>query len=323
MTKIVAVVGATGKQGGAVVQALLKQGEYKVRGLTRNVSSDKAKALIAQGVEAVSADLNDEASLTKAFQGATAIFAVTDFSEPFRHVPGGPDHARDTEYRQGVNMARAALQTPTLEHLIWSTLPNSDKLSDGKFVIPHFMGKCGVDDFIRSQPELLAKTTFLWLPYFSSNFFYAPFQPYFLKSIGTYVQIQPVPPSTPYALAGDITVNTGVMVKAILSNPSKTLGGKYAFGKVETMSSGDYLQLWAKATGKRAHYLQVSMEEFERLFADGWGRELGLMLQLAELRGEQAWSGQGELVTAADLGVQGELVTPENALMATDWTSLL
>ena len=68
MAKIIAVTGATGGQGGSVVNILLKRGEWKVRAITRNVESKSAKALAARGAEVVTADLDDEESLIKAFE---------------------------------------------------------------------------------------------------------------------------------------------------------------------------------------------------------------------------------------------------------------
>jgi len=73
MSLIVAVVGATGIQGGSVIATLLQEGVYKVRGITRNVNSSKAQQLIAQGAEMVEANLDDEASLVKAFSVRYAI----------------------------------------------------------------------------------------------------------------------------------------------------------------------------------------------------------------------------------------------------------
>jgi uncharacterized protein YbjT (DUF2867 family) len=67
MSQIITVIGATGVQGGSVVDAALKSGIYKVRAITRNINSDKAKALAARGVELATADLSDEQSLIKAF----------------------------------------------------------------------------------------------------------------------------------------------------------------------------------------------------------------------------------------------------------------
>jgi uncharacterized protein YbjT (DUF2867 family) len=67
MSPIITVIGATGVQGGSVIDAALKSGIYKARAITRNINSDKAKALAARGVELATADLNDEQSLIKAF----------------------------------------------------------------------------------------------------------------------------------------------------------------------------------------------------------------------------------------------------------------
>src|ERR1700761_626986 len=82
-SKIVSIIGSTGAQGGSVINALLKDPSYKVRGITRNPQSEAAQALAARGVEVVKADLNDLSSLTVAFAGSYAIYAVTDFFEPF------------------------------------------------------------------------------------------------------------------------------------------------------------------------------------------------------------------------------------------------
>lgn len=68
MSKLITVIGATGTQGGSVVAAALKSGDYKVRGVTRNVDSEASRALVSKGVEMVAADLNDQSSLEKAFE---------------------------------------------------------------------------------------------------------------------------------------------------------------------------------------------------------------------------------------------------------------
>lgn len=78
--KIIVVTGITGKQGGATAQALLDKG-FKVRGITRNVDSSRAKSWVEKGVELTTADLNDQASLEKAFEGAYGVFLITDHGE--------------------------------------------------------------------------------------------------------------------------------------------------------------------------------------------------------------------------------------------------
>jgi uncharacterized protein YbjT (DUF2867 family) len=79
--KIIAVVGATGAQGGGLAKAILNDpsGAFTARALTRDVRSEKAQALAKAGAEVVAADLDDPASLRRAFEGAHGAFCVTFF----------------------------------------------------------------------------------------------------------------------------------------------------------------------------------------------------------------------------------------------------
>lgn len=159
MTKLIVVVGATGGQGGGVVNALLYNPDYRVRGITRNTNSDKSRALTAKGVKMVQADQKDEESRVRAFDGATAIFAVTDYYDFF--FERGKDASIELEYLYWTNLAKAAAKTPTLETYIWSTLPDTSAITGGEAIVPHFKGKGQVDSFIKkSLPELYEKTTF-------------------------------------------------------------------------------------------------------------------------------------------------------------------
>ena len=101
--KIVVVFGATGNQGGSVVDSILNDpktaAEYKIRGITRDTSSQKAKALEAKGVECVAADINNGDQIKAAFQGAYAVFAVTNYWEKMD---------KDLEIKQGKSIADAS-----------------------------------------------------------------------------------------------------------------------------------------------------------------------------------------------------------------------
>src|SRR5262245_62107584 len=99
--KIIAVAGATGAQGGGLARAILNDpdGGFAARALTRNPDSDNAKALAAAGAEVVQADLDDEASLTRAFDGAYGAYCLTNFWEHF---------SAEKEIEQAKNLARAA-----------------------------------------------------------------------------------------------------------------------------------------------------------------------------------------------------------------------
>src|SRR5438309_1769267 len=107
--KIIAVLGATGAQGGGLVRAILadKGGPFQARAITRNVNSDKARALARAGAEVVAADVDDPKSLDRAFAGAYGAFCVTFFWEHF---------SPEKETGHARNMAQAA-QRAGLQHV--------------------------------------------------------------------------------------------------------------------------------------------------------------------------------------------------------------
>jgi uncharacterized protein YbjT (DUF2867 family) len=164
--KIIAVVGATGAQGGGLVRAILadRDGRFAVRALTRHKDSDKARALAAEGVEVVSADLDDQASLERAFAGAYGAFCLTNFWEHF---------SPEKELAQAGNLARAA-KAAGLEHVIWSTLEDTRRwvpLGDGRmptlqgqYKVPHFDAKGEADLIFRivGVPTTFLLTAFYW-----------------------------------------------------------------------------------------------------------------------------------------------------------------
>jgi uncharacterized protein YbjT (DUF2867 family) len=167
--KIIAVTGATGAQGGGLVRAILddKNGEFAVRAITRNVNSEKAKALAALGVDVVAADMDDVESLKTAFAGAYGAFCVTNFWEHF---------SPEKELAQAANMAAAA-KAASLKHVVWSTLEDTRKwmpLSDtrmptlkDKYKVPHFDAKGEANQIFT---RLGVPTTFLHTSFYWDNF---------------------------------------------------------------------------------------------------------------------------------------------------------
>ena len=115
--KTIAVVGATGAQGGGLVRAILADpsGGYAARAVTRDPASDKAKALAQQGAEVVAANVDDKAAMRRAFDGAHGAFCVTFFWDHF---------SPQKEQEQAEAMAQAAKDTG-VAHVIWSTLEDT------------------------------------------------------------------------------------------------------------------------------------------------------------------------------------------------------
>jgi uncharacterized protein YbjT (DUF2867 family) len=130
--KLIAVVGATGHQGGGVVRALQARGQFRVRALTRN--PDKYPELAD---EVVKADLNLPETLKAAFEGAYGVFLVTNFWEQ------GTD-----ELKEATAAIRAA-KDAGVKHFVWSTLPDVEVISGGKFDVPHFTGKAKIDQIVK------------------------------------------------------------------------------------------------------------------------------------------------------------------------------
>ncbi|RDH18606.1 HSCARG dehydrogenase [Aspergillus niger ATCC 13496] len=336
MPKIVAIVGATGTQGGAVISALEGNPSFQIRALTRNTNSEKAKDLASRGIEVVAADLNDESSLVKAFADVSIIYAVTNFFEPFATV--GPEAAMEIEYQQGVNLAQAASQTPSLELYIWSTLPDSRTLSSGAVVVPHFAAKARVDEFIKQDQVLLSKTVFLWVTFYTSNLFYPPFAPVYANSIGKFVAFTPVSAQTRIASLGAMS-NVGTAVAGLVENDGQTLwtsklgasssGAKYVIVTTTSYTVQDYYSAWAKAIGKgedQVKVLPISFADYEALFAE-WGTELGLMMRFWEVAGpEKSWATVGQTDTLIDsrelLGPCKTLVETEEAFAQVSWDNI-
>ena len=164
--KIIAVMGATGSQGGGLVRAIQSDpgGGFKARAITRDANSDKAKALKDLGAEVVSADIDDEASLRKAFAGAYGAYCVTFFWAHF---------SPEKEQQNARNMANAA-KAAGLQHVIWSTLEDTRKwipLSDnrmptlqGKYKVPHFDAKGEINHVFTDAgvPTTFLNTSFYW-----------------------------------------------------------------------------------------------------------------------------------------------------------------
>ena len=169
--KIIAILGATGAQGGGLARTILndKSGEFSVRAITRNVNSDKAKALANMGAEVVAADLDNLDSLKKAFTNAYGVFGVTNFWEHF---------SPEKEMEQAKAIAKASKEA-NVKHVIWSSLDDTRKwipLSDnrmptlqGKYKVPHFDAKGESNKFFTESgvPTTILNTVFYW-----ENFIY-------------------------------------------------------------------------------------------------------------------------------------------------------
>ena len=270
--KIIAVVGATGAQGGGLVRALLADpaGGFSVRAITRKLDSDKARALAKQGVEVVAADLDDAASLERAFEGAYGAFCITNFWEHF---------SPEKEQQQARNMAEAA-RAAKVEHVIWSTLEDTRKwvpLSDArmptlnkKWKVPHFDGKGEVDHVFT---DLGVPTTFLLTSFYWDNFIHFGMGPK-KNPDGTLAITMPMGDRK---LPGIAAEDIGACAYAIFK------GGKQYVGKTvgiagEHLSGGEMASAFGRVLGQKVVYNDVPPEVY-RGFGFPGADEMGNMFQ--------------------------------------------
>jgi uncharacterized protein YbjT (DUF2867 family) len=162
--QVIAVVGATGVQGGGLCRAILADpsGGYACRAITRDPDKASAKDLAAKGADVVRADLDDIESLKKAFAGAHGVYAVTNFWEHF---------SAEKEKAQAKNIADAA-KAAGVKHVIWSTLEDTRKFMspDDKrmpflqthYRVPHLDGKDEANAYFSGLPVTYLVTSFYW-----------------------------------------------------------------------------------------------------------------------------------------------------------------
>ncbi|KIM73992.1 hypothetical protein PILCRDRAFT_828638 [Piloderma croceum F 1598] len=163
MTRIATVFGATGTQGSSVVTALLEDGTFIPRAISRNPNSDVSKKLAALGVEVVKADLWDKESIKKALNGSECVFGVTNFFDP-SVIGANPSGEID----QGKYMVDAAKEVG-VKFLVWSSLPDTAKISNGKYPGPgirHFTNKAAIEEYLKASG--LPSAT-LHLGYYAEN----------------------------------------------------------------------------------------------------------------------------------------------------------
>lgn len=240
--RTIAVIGATGSQGKGVVNALVKDGTFKVRAITRNPGNYSGKA-----DEMVKADLTDLNSLTEAFKGSHGVFVVTNFWE-------GAD-----EIAQGKTAIQAA-KDAGVNHFIWSTLPDVEKISNGKFDVPHFTGKAKVDELIKGAG--FANYTFAQPPFYFQNLTgMMGAQPQQDGSLGWTL---PIDPTKQVIHMSDIN-DFGKVVAGAFLHPEKVGNGSYLSLATEFNSFNDVLAAF-KANGKEYSFNQVPTDVFSTFF---------------------------------------------------------
>jgi uncharacterized protein YbjT (DUF2867 family) len=270
-TRTIAIVGATGAQGGGLVRAIKADpvGTFVARALTRKVTSDKAAALGAAGVDVVAADTDNTESLKRAFDGAYGVYCVTNYWEHF---------SVEREQAQAGNMAAAA-KAAGVQHVIWSTLEDTRKwvpLDDnrmptlyGKYKVPHFDSKGEADQIFR---EAGVPTTFLLTSFYWDNFIFFGLGP----KRGPDGVLAITLPMDDSELPGIAAEDIGRCAYGVLQRPD--LIGKTVGIAGEHLSGGQMAAGLTRALGQEVRYNAVPPEVY-RGFGFPGADDLGNMFQ--------------------------------------------
>jgi uncharacterized protein YbjT (DUF2867 family) len=270
--KIIAVVGATGAQGSGLVHAILndKHSEFAVRALTRNADSNKAKALAQMGAEVVVADVDDEASLAKAFEGCYGAYCVTFYWEHF---------SPEKEFAEAGAMARAA-KAAGLKHVIWSTLEDTRRwmsLDDDRmptlmehYKVPHFDAKGAANHLFTDLgvPTTMLQTSFYW-----DNFIHFGMGPKKGPN-GTLLFTLPMGDAK---LPGMAAEDIGKCAYGIFKKGKEYIGKTVSITG-EHLTGDQYAAAFAKALGQPVVYNRVTPEQY-RGFGFPGADDLGNMFQ--------------------------------------------
>jgi uncharacterized protein YbjT (DUF2867 family) len=241
--KLIAVVGATGQQGGAVVRALQAGKQFKIRALTRNPAKHRELA-----DEVVQADLNHPETLRAAFEGAHDVFLVTNFGE------------EGTNEVEQATVAIRAAKAAGVKHFVWSTLPDVEAISGGKFHVPHFTGKAKVDRIVKEAG--FANHTFVIAPFYYQNLIavLAPQK----QTDGSVGWALPLDPTVRSIHMGDIT-ELGDIVAGAFAHPDQAGHGEYLPLVGDFMSFNEIIDALNRQ-GHNFSFKQVQTEVYAGLF---------------------------------------------------------
>lgn len=270
--KIIAVVGATGAQGGGLVRAILAdtQGDFSVRAITRSPDSEAAKALAKAGAEVVAADIDDEASLASALKGAHGAYFVTFFWAHFSPAQ---------EKAEARSMAAAA-KAAGIKHVIWSTLEDTRQwipLSDnrmptlmGEYKVPHFDAK-GESNKVFTEAGV--PTTFLYTSFYWDNLIHFGMGP----KKGADGKLAFTMPMGEQKLPGIAAEDIGKCAYGIFKKGSEYIGKSVGIAG-EHLTGQQMADALSKALGQAVSYNAVSPATY-RSFGFPGADDLGNMFQ--------------------------------------------
>lgn len=253
MSKLITVFGATGVQGGSVVNAILARPilskEFKVRAITRDPSKPNAQGLRSRGVETVKADLEHSESVTEALKDSYAVFAVTNYWEK---------RSKQLEVEQGKTVAHVC-KAVGVKHLIWSALPHVSKMTNGVLKgVEHFDSKSEVAEYIETTKGDMVATYFM--PAFYMQNIKGMIRP---GRDGVPILIQPWDGDKTKVALLDAAKDSGPYVAGILSQDPQSVNGVYVQACSEWITPNEMVDVLSKTSGTKVKFQQVPENVFK------------------------------------------------------------
>ncbi|MBV9163027.1 MAG: NmrA family NAD(P)-binding protein [Pseudonocardiales bacterium] len=302
--KLIAVVGATGSQGGGLVRAILADHghEFAARALTRDAHSPKAQELAAAGADVVEADLNDEASVRRALDGVHGAYVVTNYFVERTPEQEAERTRAEMELEQAEAAARAA-RDAGVGHVIWSTLEDtrlffgdSDRVPSlqGRYKVPHFDAKGEADQIF---PKYGVPTTFLRTTFFFGNFQMAGMGPARSADGALTLTI----PMADRRLAGIAVEDIGKTALGIFNRGSEFIGKTVSIAG-DHLTGAQYAAAMSETLGEQVRYQPYGWDEYRALGFPG-AVEFGNMFQYYAENSER-FTGDRDLRVVRELNPQ-------------------
>jgi uncharacterized protein YbjT (DUF2867 family) len=240
---IILVFGATGAQGGSVVNYLLEDGKFQIRAVSRNVNSENAQALVKRGVEVVAGDFSSGIP-DSAFSGVTGVFLNINFWDP---------SSMHKEYEQSVPIVDAALKAG-VTHFVYSSLANSEAESNGKFKVAHFTTKAKVEAYIKGK-------SFKYTAFPAPAFYFQNYRGFFPAKADSDGNLSVTMPLSTKPIDGIDITQFGGVVTAIFNYPEK-YNGKFIAVAGETISPQACIDAISERIGKPIKLNLIPLETF-------------------------------------------------------------
>ncbi|GAA5825104.1 hypothetical protein JCM11251_006100 [Rhodosporidiobolus azoricus] len=248
MSRTIAIIGSTSAYGSSIVSSLLASSDVAVRAITRDPSSDAARALgSSDRLSLFQADLDDVESLKKAFEGVQGVYGMTT--------------ANANEVQQGKNLVDA-VKAAGVEHLVLSSLPSIASASSGKYTnVFYFEGKAEIERYAK---EHLSNVTIV-IPGVRYEDLARPL--YTRRCADGTVRFcmsdKNADPSVGFLDASDV----GAFVSSIFSKPLPLVSGKTYPIMTSSVSAANFAATYAAKTGDKVVVEPISADEINAMMA--------------------------------------------------------